>query len=78
MLAKIAAILGRLDISICSVLQHEPPAGADPAAGVPLVITTYKAQEGAVRKALSEIDAMDVVKASSICIGIVDEHPEQL
>ena len=77
-LGKIAAILGRLDISICSVLQHEPSAGADPSAGVPLVITTYKAQEGAIRKALSEIDALDVVKASCVCIGIVDEHPEQL
>ena len=77
-LANIAAILGRLDISICSVLQHEPSAGGDPSAGVSLVITTYKAQEGAVRKALSKIDALDTVKASSVCIGIVDEHPEQL
>ena len=77
-LAKITAILGRGQISICSVLQHEQPAGTDPSAGVPLVITTYKAQEGAVRKALGEIDALDVVKASTVCIGIVDEHPEQL
>ena len=77
-LARIAGIFGRHDISICSVLQHEPPARADPSAGVPLVITTYKAREGAVRNALGEIDALDVVKASTVCIGIVDEHPEQL
>jgi homoserine dehydrogenase len=74
--AQIAAILGRRDISISSVLQQEPH-GADPV-GVPVVITTHKALEGNVRQALEEIDALTVIKAKSVRIGIVEEHPEEL
>lgn len=73
--ARIATILGRHGISISSVLQHEVPIGAK---GVPVVITTHKAVEGNVRKALVELDNADEVKVKSVCIGIVDEHPEQL
>ncbi len=77
-LAKIAAVLGDNNISIGSVLQHEPPAGSDPSVGVPVVITTHRALEGDVRKALAEVDTLNVIKAKSVCIGIVDEHAEQL
>ena len=77
-LAQIATILGRHEISISSVLQHEPPAGPDPAAGVPVVITTARAIEGSVREALAEVDALQAIKAQSVCIGIVDEHEEGL
>ncbi|MCK4600912.1 MAG: homoserine dehydrogenase, partial [Phycisphaerae bacterium] len=76
--AKIAAILGRCDISISSVLQHEVPAGENVSMGVPVVITTHRAQEGNVRRAMDEVDALEDIKAKSICIGIVDEYPEQL
>ncbi|MCE5277448.1 MAG: homoserine dehydrogenase [Planctomycetaceae bacterium] len=75
-LAMVAAILGNHGISILSVLQHEQAQIAN--GSVPLVITTHRAQEGAVRKALAQIDALPVVKARSVCIGIVDEHPEEL
>jgi len=74
--AQIASIVGQHDISISAVLQHEPPETAG--AGVPVIITTHKAQEGQVRKALAQIDAMKVIRRKSVCIGIVDEHPEQL
>jgi len=74
-LARVAEILGRHDISICSVLQHESP-HAD--AGVPVIITTYEATEGDLQNALQEIDAMDAIKSQTICIGIVDEHEERL
>jgi len=77
-LAQIAAILGEHNISISSVLQHEPPAGSDGSEGVPVVITTYRALEGDVSKALAQVDTMKVIKAPSVCIGIVDEHPEEL
>ena len=77
-LGQVAAILGRHAISISSVLQREAPEGADPAAGVPVVITTHRAQEGNVRAALGEVDALGVIKATSVCIGIVDEYPEQV
>jgi len=75
-LAQIAAILGRRDISISSVLQHEPP-GGKLTETVPVVITTDKALEGDVRKALEEVDVLEVIKAETVCIPIVDEHPEQ-
>lgn len=74
--AKIAAILGDNDISISSALQHEPPTDSDVAAGVPVVVTTHDAVEGRVRNALEKIDKLDVIKAKTVCIGIVDEHPE--
>jgi len=76
-LAQVATVLGRRNISISSVLQHEPAGGSD-SSGVPVVITTYRAMEGSVRQALSEVDALDVIKGKSVCIGIVDEHPEQV
>ena len=75
--AQIATILGRHDISICSALQHEP-ADPDAAAGVPVVISTHIAREGNVRAALAEIDALEAINAPTVCIDIVDEHPEQL
>ena len=74
-LAKIAAILGARDISISSVLQHEL-GGGGVADGVPAIITTYQAVEGNVRKALEEVDALDVIKARSVCLAIVEEYPE--
>ena len=77
-LAKIATVLGRNDISILSVLQHEPdPANGAPDA-VPVVITTHLGSEGGVRKAIQEVDALDVIKAPTVCIAIVDEHPERV
>ena len=76
--ARVAAILGHHEISISSLLQHEPPEEACPVAGVPVVITTHRAREGDVRKALTHIDALDSVMGPSVCIGIVDEHSEQV
>jgi len=76
-LAQIAAILGRRDISISSVLQHEPPTGSATDA-VPVVITTYKALEGNVSQALAEVDALETIKARTVCIPIVEEYPEPL
>lgn len=76
-LAKIASILGKYNISICSVLQHETPS-EDGDVVVPVIITTYRAREGDVQAALAEIDQMDVINAPTVCISIVDEHPEKL
>jgi homoserine dehydrogenase len=75
--AQVAQILGRRDISISSVLQQE--ANEDVAAvGVPVVITTATALEGNLAQAIDEVDALDVVKAPTVCIPIVDEHPERI
>ena len=45
---------------------------------MPVVITTYGAREGDLREALAEVDDLGVIKAPSVCIAIVDEHPERL
>lgn len=74
--AQIAAILGRHEISITSVLQREPTHQAE--RGVPVIITTHQAREGNVRSAVAEIDALPVVTAPSVCIGIVEEYPEEV
>lgn len=76
-LAQVAAVLGSHDISIRSVLQPAPPASNE-GDGVPVVITTHNAGEGDVREAIAKVDALDVIKAPTVCIAIVDEHPEDL
>jgi homoserine dehydrogenase len=75
-LANIAEVLGRHEISISSVLQHQPPAGG--ADGVPVVVTTYNAVEGNIRAACDQINTLDVVKAPTVVIRIVEEHEESL
>ena len=66
--AKVSNILGDLDISISAVLQHEQAAGHF----VPVVITTHEAVRGALRKALTQIEQLDVIEGSAVCIRIVD------
>ncbi|TFG88520.1 MAG: homoserine dehydrogenase [Hyphomicrobiales bacterium] len=76
-LARIATILADRGISLLSVLQHEPPAGIK-ANLVPLIIATHEAQYADVAAALAEVDALKTVVAPSVCIPIVDEHPEDI
>jgi len=75
-LGKITTILGRRNISITSVLQHEP--AEDSMEGVPVIITTHRAVEGDVRNAIEEINSMDEVNSETVCIGIVEEYPEDI
>jgi homoserine dehydrogenase len=76
-LGQITTILGARGISISSVLQHEPNShGGLP--GVPVIITTHQAQEGDVRQALAQVDALEGITGKTVCIGIADEHPEHL
>jgi homoserine dehydrogenase len=56
-LAQITGILGKHEISIASVIQkvrHQAKA-------VPVVMMTHEAQEGSMRRALQEIDALRVI-----------------
>ena len=73
-LGQITNVLGGHDISIASVLQHEPlqPHSQD----VPLIITTYEASEGNLRAALTEIDRLPGTKRKTSVIRIVEEHAE--
>jgi homoserine dehydrogenase len=68
-LAMIAQVLGRQDISIASVIQHDP--GDDtPGTPVPLVIMTHAAIEANMTAALAEIDRLDEVIPPSVCLGV--------
>lgn len=65
-LAQVAGILGKHEISIASVIQkiHQH------AKAVPVVMMTHEAQEGSVRKALQEIDALRVIVSPTRMIRV--------
>ena len=65
--ARIAKVLGDNDISISSCLQHEETC----CDYVPVIITTHKARQGNIHKALAEINIMDFCRDATICIPIV-------
>lgn len=67
-LSVISGILGKHQISIKSVHQK----GRDLVGAVPVVMITHEAREASVRKALSEIDQLDVVKGKTVLIRIED------
>ena len=74
-LAQIAGILGRHEISIASVIQKthqriDRTNRADRAGAVPVVMMTHEAQEGNVRTALAEIDALQVIAAPTYMIRV--------
>ena len=70
-LAALAHVLGLHEISIASVIQHDPGDDA-PDAPVPLVIMTHVAVEAKLTAALAAIDRLDVVRAPSVCLGVED------
>ena len=69
-LSKIAGVLGEHNISINCVHQKERKSKQ----AVPIVMLTHHAKEADVRKALSEIQALDVVWEAPILIRIEDAH----
>lgn len=74
-LAQITAILGQHQLSISSVIQHEPEPNAS-CSTVPLVIMTYEAPEGAARRAVEKIGALEVVRGSSVRMRVMEEPKE--
>ena len=71
-LAQITGILGKHEISIASVIQHEPTNG-EQGDIVPLVIMTHTASEGAADLALKEIDQLACVRPPSVRMRVFDE-----
>ncbi len=69
-LAEIAGVLGKHDISIASVLQHEP-AGLDDGF-VPLVIMTHSASAGALDAALKTIDGLPCARPGTVRMRVRD------
>jgi homoserine dehydrogenase len=68
-LAQITGILGKHNISIASVIQHEPTGtGAD--STVPLVIMTHESNEGDTASAVQKICELDSVVGPSIRLRV--------
>lgn len=70
-LADIAGILGRQQISIASVIQHAPESEENQEV-VPLVIMTHTATEGAARLAAGEIDELPSIRQPSVRMRVLD------
>jgi homoserine dehydrogenase len=70
-LSRISGILGENDISIASVIQKGRRVGG----AVPLVVLTHMAREREVRRAVEEINRLDVVSESAFFIRV--EGPEE-
>jgi homoserine dehydrogenase len=64
-LSKISGVLGKHQISISAVIQKGRHTDS-----VPLVMITHEALESNVRKALEEIDKLDIVLAPTVLIRI--------
>lgn len=71
-LSKVSGILARNEISIESVIQK----GRKEKGPVSIVMRTHTARESAVRKALDEIDSLDVVTVPTVKIRILAESDE--
>jgi homoserine dehydrogenase len=69
-LSRISGILGDNNISIAAVIQK----GRKEAGAVPVVMTTYKAKEKDVRRALADINGLDIVLKKTVSIRIEDEN----
>src|SRR5262249_26127595 len=68
-LARIAGILGRNDISIASVIQKERRAETT----VPIVIRTHQARQRNLARALAAIGRLDVVRGRPVAIRIEEQ-----
>jgi homoserine dehydrogenase len=68
-LARIAGVLGRFDISIAAVIQRERRAGTT----VPVVIRTHRARERNLRRALDAIRRLAAVKGKPVSIRIEEQ-----
>ncbi|MEA1952100.1 MAG: homoserine dehydrogenase [Planctomycetota bacterium] len=70
-MCEIAGVLGRHDVSIASLIQHE--ADEDEAGNaniVPMIIMTHSASEGAICQAVEEIDKLTCVRPSSVRLRV--------
>jgi homoserine dehydrogenase len=68
-LSKISGILGKNNISIAAVIQK----ARGKRGAVPVVMTTYKARERDVQRALKKIDKLDVVHGKTMLIRVEDD-----
>jgi homoserine dehydrogenase len=69
---EITGVLGRNNISISAVAQHESRSGTY----VPLVITTHEALDGSVTRAMQDLDQLPCVQGEPIHLRILDDYEE--
>ncbi|MBI3837040.1 MAG: homoserine dehydrogenase [Planctomycetia bacterium] len=69
-LAEIAGALGKENISIASVIQHEAEEGSQGV--VPLVIMTHNTTEGALGRAIDTIDQLAFMRGRSVRMRVLD------
>lgn len=69
-MADICGVLAQQKISIASVIQHEAQGGNG--GTVPLMIMTHSAAEGAVIKAVEQIDRLSCVRPGSVRMRVRD------
>ena len=77
--ADIADVLGRNQISLASIIQHETPEGKLTAADrsrpdpvVPLVVMTHRAFEGQMREAEAELATLAALQGSWVRMPVAD------
>lgn len=76
-IAEIADVLGRNNISLSSVIQHaspEPEGGEDSVPTVPLVFMTHRTTEGAIRQAKADLQALDCLRGRWVCLPVADDN----
>jgi homoserine dehydrogenase len=66
----IAQVFGSRNVSIASVIQHDPGDDDHPDAPVPLVLMSHTASEADIESALAQIDRLPVVTPPSVCFGV--------
>lgn len=70
-MAQITSILGENELSISSIIQHEPQPGSS-GSTVQLVIMTHEASEGAASKAVEQIMKLDIVLGDSVRMRVIE------
>jgi homoserine dehydrogenase len=70
-LAEITGVLGKHNISIASIIQHEPSLAIGQRL-VPLVIMTHQTEEGAAQKAVDEISHLSSVNSGAVKMRVLD------
>jgi homoserine dehydrogenase len=70
-MAQIAGVLGAHNVSIASIIQHEPDPDGDGTV-VPMVIMTHMTTEGATRQAVEKIDQLLCVQRESVRMRVLD------
>lgn len=74
--AEITDILGRHEISMASVMQHEAPEvdEVDPSAAptVPVVVMTHRTTEGKLRAAEAKLDQLDSLRPPRVRMPVAD------